>query len=284
MKVRRSAAAVGVKRATNSAEAIHACEEFIHRYSLGNDAIPLLQASVPGEDYCATFLFNHGELATTMTYHNIRTYPVQSGTGVLRETVSEPAMEQTGAALLASLKWHGVAEIDFRWDGQSPTPQLIEVNPRFWGGLTQSVASGWDYPWLLYRLALDGKVPPIVPGDPTIKTETPVVSLLATLTEIIQDDRQMASMRESFEQMRTEFGNGQRMQGGEGFRRPARARRRRERPRRARPQALPRPWPHRLRHLGLARPAAGAGAALPAGRLPQARQSLNGAAGLVIRQ
>ena len=64
-----------------------------------------------------------------MTYHNIRTYPVKSGTGVLRETVSEPAMEQTGAALLASLKWHGVAEIDFRWDGQTPTPQLIEVNP-----------------------------------------------------------------------------------------------------------------------------------------------------------
>ncbi|QDT72194.1 carboxylate--amine ligase [Lacipirellula limnantheis] len=217
VKVRRSAAAVGVKRVMNSAEAIHACEEFIHRYSLGNDAIPLLQASVPGEDYCATFLFNHGALATTMTYHNIRTYPVRSGTGVLRETVSEPAMEQTGATLLASLKWHGVAEIDFRWDGQSPTPQLIEVNPRFWGGLTQSVASGWDYPWLLYRLALDGKIPPIEPGDPTIKTETPVVSLLATLTEIIQDDRQLATMRESFEQMRSEFGNGQRMQAVKDF-------------------------------------------------------------------
>lgn len=217
VKVRRSAAAVGVKRVMNSAEANHACEEFMHRYSLGNDAIPLLQASVPGEDYCSTFLFNHGELATTMTYHNIRTYPVKSGTGVLRETVSEPAMEQTGAELLSSLKWHGVAEIDFRWDGHATTPQLIEVNPRFWGGLTQSVASGWDYPWLLYRLALDGKVPPIEPGDPTVKTETPVVSLLATLTEIIQDDRQMTSMRESYEQMRREFDAGERMRAVKDF-------------------------------------------------------------------
>src|SRR5690606_19187941 len=154
------------------------------------------------------FLFNHGELATTMTYHNIRTYPVKSGTGVLRETVSQPAMEQTGASLLSSLKWHGVAEVDFRWDGQSPTPQLIEVNPRFWGGLPQSVASGLDYPWLLYRVAIGGTVPPILPGDPTIKTETPVVSLLSALTEIIQDDRQMASMRDSYEQLRREFGSG----------------------------------------------------------------------------
>ena len=136
-----------------------------------------------------------------MTYHNIRTYPVKSGTGVLRETVSEPAMEQTGAALLASLKWHGVAEIDFRWDGQSPTPQLIEVNPRFWGGLTQSVASGWDYPWLLYRLALDGKVPPIVPGDPTIKTETPVVSLLATLEEIVADNGKFDALEKAYHEL-----------------------------------------------------------------------------------
>src|SRR5690606_32931169 len=79
------------------------------------------------------------------------------------------------------------------------------------------VASGWDYPWLLYRLALDGKVPPIVPGDPTIKTETPVVSMLSTLTEIIQDDRQMGSLRTSFEQARSEFGDGQRMKAIKDF-------------------------------------------------------------------
>ena len=113
---------------------------------------------MPGDDYCTTFLFDHGQVRASMTYHNLRTYPVKSGTGVLRETVDAPAMERTGAALLGSLGWHGVAEVDFRWDGKSAEPVLIEVNPRFWGGLTQSVASGWDYPYLLYRLAIDGTV------------------------------------------------------------------------------------------------------------------------------
>jgi hypothetical protein len=42
-----------------------------------------------------------------------------------------------------------VAEVDFRWDGKESEPLLIEVKPRFWGGLTPSVASGWDNPYLL---------------------------------------------------------------------------------------------------------------------------------------
>src|SRR5688572_31281635 len=33
--------------------------------------------SIPGDDYCATFLFDHGELRAAMTYHNLRSYPVK---------------------------------------------------------------------------------------------------------------------------------------------------------------------------------------------------------------
>jgi biotin carboxylase len=229
VKVRRSAAAVGVKKVDNAAEAVAAFEHFVEHYKLGAGAYPLLQQGVPGDDYCTTFLFDHGKLCATMTYHNLRTYPVKSGTGVLRETVAAPEMEQTGEALLGSLGWHGVAEVDYRWDGQcSPLapraesgsrsepatlesqPLLIEVNPRFWGGLPQSVASGWDYPYLLFRLAVDGKVPPLDPHDPTVRTETPVVAMLATLTEIASDDRQMDALRKAFEQFRTDYTPGNR--------------------------------------------------------------------------
>ena len=201
VKVRRSAAAVGVKQVHSAAEAIAAAADFAKRFHLTAAEYPLLQAAVPGDDYCTTFLFDHGQSRATMTYHNLRTYPVKSGTGVLRETVYCPAMEETGAKLLGGLKWHGVAEADFRWDGVSAEPLLIEVNPRFWGGLPQSVASGWDYPYLLYRLAVDGTVAPVESHDSDVKTETPVMAMLATLEEIVADNRKFDALEKAYHEL-----------------------------------------------------------------------------------
>ncbi len=217
VKVRRSAAAVGVKQVHCAAEAAAAAEEFAARFHLRAEEYPLLQASVPGDDYCTTFLFDHGQSRATMTYHNLRTYPVKSGTGVLRETVNSPAMEQTGAELLGGLGWHGVAEVDFRWDGTAAEPLLIEVNPRFWGGLPQSVASGWDYPYLLYRLAVDGTVAPVESHDSDVKTETPLLAMLATLEEIAHDNAKMDALHAAYREWRVADTPGHRLAALHGF-------------------------------------------------------------------
>jgi predicted ATP-grasp superfamily ATP-dependent carboligase len=217
VKVRRSAAAVGVKQVHSATEAVAAAEDFRQRFHLPADEYPLLQAAVPGDDYCTTFLFDHGQPRATMTYHNLRTYPVKSGTGVLRETVRSPAMERNGGALLGSLGWHGVAEVDFRWDGTTAEPQLIEVNPRFWGGLPQSVASGWDYPYLLYRLAVDGTVAAVEPHESDIKTETPVMALLATVEEIVSDNTKMDAMHQAYSDFRASYAHGHRFQAFHRF-------------------------------------------------------------------
>jgi predicted ATP-grasp superfamily ATP-dependent carboligase len=211
VKVRRSAAAVGVKQVRSAAEAVTAADEFAKRFHLGADEYPLLQASVPGDDFCTTFLFDHGQPRATMTYHNLRTYPVKSGTGVLRETVQARAMETTGAKLLGSLGWHGVAEVDYRWDGKEVEPLLIEVNPRFWGGLPQSVESGWDYPYLLYRLAVDGTVAPVEEHDSDVKTETPVMAMLATLEEIVSDNTKMDALHKAYDELRANSRPGNRL-------------------------------------------------------------------------
>jgi predicted ATP-grasp superfamily ATP-dependent carboligase len=211
VKVRRSAAAVGVKKVNSAAEAVAAADEFAARYRLPADEYPLLQAAVPGDDYCTTFLFDHGQSRATMTYHNLRTYPVKSGTGVLRETVDAPAMERIGASLLGGLGWHGVAEVDFRWQRGEVEPLLIEVNPRFWGGLPQSVASGWDYPWLLYRLAVDGTVPPVDAHSSDAKTETPVMAMLATMEEIASDNDRFNELQAAFREWRAKSGQAHRL-------------------------------------------------------------------------
>ena len=222
VKVRRSAAAVGVKQVHNASEAVTAAADFAKRFHLSPAEYPLLQASVPGDDYCTTFLFDHGQSRATMTYHNLRTYPVKSGTGVLRETVHSPAMEQTGAELLGGLGWHGVAEVDFRWDGTAE-PRLIEINPRFWGGLPQSVESGWDYPYLLYRLAVDGTVAPVESHASDVKTETPVMALMATLEEIVQDNTKLEAMRRAYTELLATCKPGNRLQALHDFFRNAKS-------------------------------------------------------------
>lgn len=217
VKVPRSAAAVGVKHVTDASSAVAAFDAFTARYQLTPGSLPLLQQGVPGDDYCTTFLFDHGQMRASMTYHNLLTYPVKSGTGVMRETIDCPAMERTGEQLLSSLGWHGVAEVDFRWTGGEAQPLLIEVNPRFWGGLPQSVASGWDYPYLLYRLAVDGTVAAVAPHDSTVKTETPVVSTLAMLAEIAEDDLRLNCLKEAFKQLHADAAQGHRLRAVGGL-------------------------------------------------------------------
>jgi len=211
VKVRQSAAAVGVKKVHDPDEAVRVFESFVKDLDLGPGSFPLLQEGIPGDDYCATFLFDHGQLRASMVYHNLRSYPVKSGTGVLRETVKAPAIEAIGAELLTRLNWHGVAEIDFRWEGKEDSPAwLIEVNPRFWGGMPQAVEAGWDYPYLLYRLAVDGRVDPVADHETLVRTETPLMGLLATLHEVIHDEPRMEVLQTSFETLKRSYVRGNR--------------------------------------------------------------------------
>jgi predicted ATP-grasp superfamily ATP-dependent carboligase len=37
----------------------------------------------------------------------------------------------------------------------------MEINPRFWGSLQLSILSGVDFPYLLYKMAVNGDVDPV---------------------------------------------------------------------------------------------------------------------------
>ena len=101
---------------------------------------------------------------------NLKTYPYKEGASVYRKNVSVPAMEKEARKFLKAIKWHGPIEIDFRM-GKSNIPYLIEVNPRFWGGLHQSVASNVNYPLLAYKIAMEGDCPAVHKYDKKVRTE-----------------------------------------------------------------------------------------------------------------
>jgi predicted ATP-grasp superfamily ATP-dependent carboligase len=185
LKVSDSNAAIGLHKVDSAEDAVKHFDNDVRQFKLAGKNPAILQAAVPGEDYCSTFLFDHGEARASMTYHNLLDYPRKTGMGALRETVDASEMEEIGASLLELADWHGVAEIDFRWDGENK-PYLIEVNPRFWGGLGQSVESGWSYPYHLFRLAVDGHIAPLTPKSKDVKTFNPCLISMLMLQEFVE--------------------------------------------------------------------------------------------------
>ena len=214
VKIRESASGVGIKKVDTREELEETFCKFVERFELADKDLPIIQAAIPGEDYCVTTLFNRGELAACMTYRNLRAYPANRGAGVMRETVEAPAMEKIAGETLGPLGWHGVAELDFRWDGSDSSPPcLIEVNPRFWGGLIQAVESGWDYPWLVFELASTGQVTLDNEQRADIKTETPILAFLATLQEMSHSEQGSAALKTGWEEAKSEFRDGSKRAG-----------------------------------------------------------------------
>ena len=201
VKVRKAAAGVGLRKVDTPEKLVATFREFIDGYGLQPDQYPLVQEFVTGGDYCVTTLFDQGHCIASMTYHNIRAFPRSTGAGALRETVHCPEAEEAAVRLLSSLKWHGIAELDFRIADGGP-PYLIEVNPRFYGGLAQSIAANVDYPYLLYQVAIGEAVGEQPEIDYEKRTETPIVGLLATLEEIANDEVKLAELRALAEQFK----------------------------------------------------------------------------------
>jgi predicted ATP-grasp superfamily ATP-dependent carboligase len=214
VKLREAASGVGIRKVNTSDELKSTYEEFVRHFNLKEKDYPIIQQAVPGNDYCVTTLFNHGKMVASMTYRGLRAFPAERGATVMRETVHAREMETIAGKLLGSLGWHGVAELDFRWEGSpQKQPQLIEVNPRFFGGLIQSVESGWDYPWLLFQLAVKGDIEPVDNTRTDVRTETPILAFMATLQEITDNERGMAALSESWKQTKQQFRTGSKRQG-----------------------------------------------------------------------
>src|SRR5206468_12795896 len=83
-----------------------------------------------------------------------------SGSSLRESTPPPPDMAEAARTLLEALQWHGVAMVEFKRDARDGLPRLMEINGRFWNSLPLAIASGVDFPFLLYTLARDGACPP----------------------------------------------------------------------------------------------------------------------------
>jgi predicted ATP-grasp superfamily ATP-dependent carboligase len=121
-----------------------------------------VQEKIEGETHCVAMLFNQGQLRAKVAYKQLRDYPVTGGQATLRVSLRSEKAEIYLENLLEEVKWHGICQADFVVDKSTQIPYLIDLNPRLWGSLVQGIASGVDFPYLIYRLTKEGDVSPII--------------------------------------------------------------------------------------------------------------------------
>ena len=121
-----------------------------------------LQRKIEGETHCVAMLFNEGRVRAKVAYKQLREYPMKTGQATLRISLNSPQAEDDLQLLLEQLSWHGICQADFIIEKGTGIPYLVDLNPRFWGSLAQGIASGVDFPYLYYQIAMEGDVKPVL--------------------------------------------------------------------------------------------------------------------------
>lgn len=119
------------------------------------------QEFVKGTGYGVSVLFNEGKTRGTFAHRREREKIYFGGPSTVRTSTSNEVLEDYAVRLLASVKYHGVAMVEFKFDEKRNKGWLMEVNPRFWGSVGLAIHAGVDFPLLLYRMAVHGDVSPV---------------------------------------------------------------------------------------------------------------------------
>lgn len=131
-------------------------EELVKLMDKHKDEETLLEEWIGGTDYSVDCVRWDG-FCKTSVYHALVTKTDGGGTTTQREIVNMPQLEAAAQKLIDAVDFHGVCGLDFRYDAEKNKIAYIETNARFTGGLATPVAAGFDIPWIVYKLATEGK-------------------------------------------------------------------------------------------------------------------------------
>jgi len=119
----------------------------------------LIQQRVEGEGQGIFALCDQGTPLALFAHRRLREKPPSGGISVLRESIELPkTMTDYAVKLLEKVRWHGVAMVEFKVEGDTGIPRLMEINGRFWGSLQLALDAGVNFPHLLYQLVRGERV------------------------------------------------------------------------------------------------------------------------------
>jgi len=148
-------------------------EEFVARYreaaaAVGHDQV-VVQELVPGggaTQFSYVALWQGGKPLAQMTARRTRQYPVDfSYTSTFVEVVQQPEVSAAAQALLASINFEGLVEIEFKYDTRDKLYKVLDVNPRCWTWFGLGEAAGVDFAWLMFCAANGNPAPASVIDD-----------------------------------------------------------------------------------------------------------------------
>jgi len=124
----------------------------------------VVQEIIPGGDdqlYTLGSTMNaRGELVSYFTGRKLRQMPPGFGICRVGESLPVPAVAEHGRRLLAAIGFHGISQVEFKYDARDGQYKLMEINPRSWSWIGLPIELGADLPWAMFGEALGHRLPP----------------------------------------------------------------------------------------------------------------------------
>lgn len=117
----------------------------------------ILQQFINGVPCGVACLFDKGELQASHAFSVLSTLGLNHSVDRVSDELSSAQI--AAHKLLANIRWHGLAEVDFIFDHAKGIAYLLEVNPRFWGSVQNPISAGLDLPKLYIELLVQGAIP-----------------------------------------------------------------------------------------------------------------------------
>lgn len=132
----------------------------------------LVQEWIPGPEQnlliFGSYRGRDGKIQASFTARKLLQYPELFGTGVVVEAAPIDSIVEPSLRLLEALDFHGVSEIEYKFDPRTKTPKLIEINPRHWDQHRLGTAVGVNLTVACYQDVTG------VPTAPTTQCGEPV--------------------------------------------------------------------------------------------------------------
>jgi predicted ATP-grasp superfamily ATP-dependent carboligase len=155
IKPRKSSGSRGIRKANDEEELIE-----LYKEAHNNQPLPIIQEFIGiGDRYDVCLLFDaQNKLKAHFIQKEIRHFPIEMGPSTVQMSVESQELLEMSLKIMKMLPWNGVVEIEYMVDQRDNKLKFMEINPRFWGSLQTAINSGVDFPWLLYKLGIEGKV------------------------------------------------------------------------------------------------------------------------------
>ena len=163
IKTRIGNSAKGVRIARSYDELQTRFTDLVQSFGLTEDRLPVLQAYVDGPKVGVLGVYDRGKHVSSIVFDIVRSKGAANfGTSTFRITIDDPITQRNATALMESLDWHGVVDMDWL-RGPDGVARLIDVNGRLGGATALTMVAGMDLPHAWYRVATgtaDGRATP----------------------------------------------------------------------------------------------------------------------------